>query len=64
MLEMLKLFFLVVPFVIFVVSVIQIIKKDYFEDIEWYIKTVMEILAFITANPIMFYEWLLLKEDK
>ena len=55
MLEMLRLFFLITPIVIFVITIIQIIKKDSLDDVTWYIETVMNILYLIYYNPIMFY---------
>jgi hypothetical protein len=64
MLEMLRLFFLITPIVIFVIGIIQIIRKDYFEDIEYYIETVMDFLIFIMiVHPILYYELLFLEED-
>ena len=64
MLEMLRLFFLITPIVIFVITIIQIIKKDSLDDVTWYIETVMNILDLIYYNPILFYECLLsLEED-
>ena len=64
MLEMLRLFFLITPIVIFVITIIQIIKKDSLDDVTWYIEKVMNILDLIYYNPILFYECLLsLEED-
>ena len=64
MLEMLRLFFLITPIVIFIITVIQIIKKDSLDDITLYIETAMDILTLATTHPIQFYEWLLsLEED-
>lgn len=61
---MLRLFFLITPIVIFVITIIQIIKKDSLDDVTWYIETVMNILDLIYYNPILFYECLLsLEED-
>jgi len=64
MLEMLRLFLLITPIVLVVIVIIQIMKKDYLDDITWYIETVMDILTLAITHPVQFYEWLLsLEED-